>query len=668
MPYLIAAVLLIFIIGLIIYFRSSKKEKQREPAEPAVTYPEDSVAESVVAPAPEEAKEAEAAQGVTEEEPVAVKADYESAEDTVKEEIDQTAEPVEEEEFVELSLDSEEAVAAEGGVGEEEFVEISLAMEEDSAEPVEEIEKVAEQAGEDIDVAPALADSLEESEITVEAAPEELTEKLDYYFGGDEETPSSVEEAVAEIEEPGAEDEAVEFQAPGGEKVFEEPVFEPEMPAEAPAEEILEPEVPVRLTRDNYEAELHSIESGLRQMLRNAIDNKETEKRAVLEYKLQAVCEKLASVGDNFTRQEQLIETAGKLLDEVQNESLRRDLPGFDIEEAAKQLQLGNYAEVESTLGEASLQLDHESELAARVYYICGQLAEERLDYESALEDYRNAAAAEGENENYLLAAGLIASIMANDKDAQFWLEKVVRQGLEKNEQTFVQSTAQHALALVCVRAGQKEKAAALFKRALEIREKILGREHPDLGPLMHDYAALFESNGMYEQAEGLYTAGLEVMEKRFGGSHPKLGSTLNRLAGLYEELELGEKSRPLYERALAIKEQVLGKDHHDVGSILNNLAELLRRQGKPEQAEPMFKRSLEIAENELGKDHPNLAVVLNNLAELYSQMGREEEASHCQERAFSLFELPGIGGDFVEMEKDDVDIDDDKNTTIAGR
>jgi len=668
MPYLIAAVLLIFIIGLIIYFRSLKKEKQRVTTESAVTYPEDTVEESLVAPALEEAEEADAEQEATEKESVAVKSDYEAAEDAVEKETEQIAEPVEEEEFVELSFDSDEVVEAEGTVEEEEFVEISLAMEEDSAEPVEEIEKVTGETDEDIDVAPALSDSSEESEITVGAAPEELTEKLDYYFGGDEETAPSVEEAVAEIEELGAGEEAAEFQATDEEKVFEEPVFEPEMPAEAPAEEIMEPDVTVRLTRDMYEADLHSIESGLRQELRDAIDNKESEKRGVLEYKLQAVCEKLASIEDNFIRQEQLIETTGKLLDEVQNESLHRDLPGFDIEEATKQLQLGNYAEVEATLGEASLQLDHESELASRVYYICGQLAEERLDCESALEDYRNASAAESENEKYLLAAGLIARIMGNDKDAQFWLEKVVRQGLEKDEQTLLQSTAQHALALVCVRAGQKEKAGALFKRALEIREKILGKEHPDLGPLMHDYAALFESNGMYEQAEGLYKTGLEVMEKRFGSSHPKLGSTLNRLAGLYEEMELGERSRPLYERALAIKEQVLGKEHHDVGSILNNFAELLRRQGKHEQAEPMFIRSLEIAENELGKDHPNLAVVLNNLAELYSQMGREEEASRYQERAFSLFELPGINGDFVEMEKDDVEIDDDKDTTIAGR
>ena len=54
-------------------------------------------------------------------------------------------------------------------------------------------------------------------------------------------------------------------------------------------------------------------------------------------------------------------------------------------------------------------------------------------------------------------------------------------------------------------------------------------------------------------------------------------------------------------------------------------------------------------------------------MAELYSQMGREDDAAVFQERAFSLFEMPGMDGDFVEMEKDDVDIDDDKNKSITG-
>ena len=92
-----------------------------------------------------------------------------------------------------------------------------------------------------------------------------------------------------------------------------------------------------------------------------------------------------------------------------------------------------------------------------------------------------------------------------------------------------------------------------------------------------------------------------------------------------------------------------------------------MRRQGRHEEAEPLFLRSLDISEKELGPEHPNLTIVLNNLAELYSAMGREDEAAKFQERAFSLFELPGAGGDFVEIEKDEVfDIEDDKDQSVT--
>lgn len=619
MLYLIIAVLVVVILVLIILLLKTRKKQPEKSAE----FIEERVAEEAVP----------AAADVPEEPVVA------------SEKLEQQEMPEAEEEFVELSLDAEEEV-------EEEIVELSLDMEE--KEPVEQADDLAVAEAEmpdAADVAPALAGAAEESDIVDEEAPEELTEKLDYYFGGEE-------EAAGEIPEPEGEEEEI---------VLEEPVAEP---AEVPEfqEEAVRGEVPEGLDSEGFTDRLRSIESGLRRELKEDSSKEDIERRGILEAKLLAVCEKLASMEDVLSRQQELTGSAQEIIEQLDDESRRSELPGIAKNEAIRELLAGNYEQVEKILGDGILQLDQESGLVPRVYYLCGLLAEERLDYESAFEDYRNALGVDPENEAYILAAGRVAGKLGNDQDGKAWLEKLVRNGIETDEQTLSQAAAQYELALLCVREGQKEKAGALFKRALEIREKLQGAEHPDLGPVKHDYARLYESNGMYEQAEQLYTSALDILENKLGPSHPGLASTLNRLAGLYEELELEEKSLPLYERALAIKEQVLGRDHHDVGVILNSLADLLRRNGRLEEAEPMLRRSLEIAENELGEDHPNLTVVLNNLAELYSEMGREEEAARYQERAFSLFELPGMDGDFVEMKKDDVDIDDDKDETIAGK
>jgi tetratricopeptide (TPR) repeat protein len=620
MTYLIPAAVLILVLALVIYLGLAKK-KRRDTAEPAAVPEQEHREEKPAAPVPE----IEAAG----------RSDSPDARESAGEE------------FAELSFDSQRELAGKEEDGE--FIELTLDMEEKAAEGAPGAE-----GGEESEVAPALADSLEKSGIAVEEAPEELTEKLDYYFGEEEEAPPvpAGAEEIAEEEE-------------GGEVIPGEPAGETHPPAEA--EEPAAPVPPDQLSLDSYGNRLRNLEENLRRQLEEAAAERDGARRAVLEAKLLAVCERQAEAEQAFARYQQLLETASDILARVQEETRLQELPGIDTGEAERLLRQGELAEAESMLAEANLQID-EPETAAKVYSLCGRLAEERLDYESAFEDYRNAAAAKDDDEAYLVAAGRIARILGNDEDAQTWLEAVVRTGLEKGEQTLLQSEAQHELARICMRQGEKEKAGALFKRALEIRENVLGDGHPDLGPLMHDYAALYESNGMYEQAEALYGRALSVMEKQLGGSHPRLGATLNRLAGLYEELEEGDKSLPLYERALAIRERVLGEEHHDVGIILNSLADLLRRRGKTDAAEPMFKRSLAIAEKELGRDHPNLTVILNNLAELYSQMGREEEAAAFQERAFSLFELPGMDGDFVEMEKDQAATEDDKNTRIAGK
>ncbi len=698
MTYLIAAVLLILIIVLILLFRAPKVEKPVEEDEPAILFPEDeSVGEGeLVSPgvesqadqsaavdelAVEEPEKEVAAEDYTDsdvavEQETVVDAEYpELSFDTDQEKI-QGDVTVQEDEYTELSLDTEE-IHQEGRehVEEEQYTELSLDADETVTEPPEDTALVSEDTGEETDVAPALAGSLEESEIQGEAPPEELVDKLDYYFGKDEIPPSEETESAAADELPAEEEESAVYEGQEGE-FTESPTVEKEAGLEEEAvvpevagEELTleEAEVAAELTREKYAENQQNIEAGIRQELAAVKGENETDRRSVLEQKLQVICEKQASIEGNYHRQIQLIDTTRQVLEKVQSVLLQKDLPGLQIEKVERQLQFGNYKEVETMLAEASLQLDHESELYSSLYYLCGQFAEERLDYDSAFEDYRNACAADKDNSAYLLAAGGIARKLGNDQDAQFWLEKLVRDGTAGEEQTVEQLNAQHELGLVCVRMGEKEKADTLFKKSIEIGEAVLGRDHPDLGPVMHDYAVYLENNGMYEQAEEFYGNALEALEKGCGIDHPKLGATLNKLAGLYEELELGEKAESLYERALAIKERVLGKDHHDVGVILSNLAELLRNQGKLEQSEPLFKRSLDISEQELGKDHPNLAVILNNMAELYSQMGREEDAALYQERAFSLFELPGMDGDFVEMEKDDVDIDDDKNKSITG-
>jgi len=181
------------------------------------------------------------------------------------------------------------------------------------------------------------------------------------------------------------------------------------------------------------------------------------------------------------------------------------------------------------------------------------------------------------------------------------------------------------------------EQAKPLYERALAIREKVFGKEHPSVATSLNNLAGLSYSQGNYEQAKPLYERALAISEKVFGKEHPDVATSLNNLALLYDSQGNYEQAKPLLERALVIKEKVFGKEHPSVATSLNNLAELHRTQGNYEQAKPLFERALAIDEKVFGKEHPNVAIDINNLALLYKAQGNYEQAKLLYERSLKI-------------------------------
>jgi len=186
---------------------------------------------------------------------------------------------------------------------------------------------------------------------------------------------------------------------------------------------------------------------------------------------------------------------------------------------------------------------------------------------------------------------------------------------------------------------GDHEQAKPLYERALAIREKVFGKEHPSVATSLNNLALLYQTQGASEQAKPLYERALAIREKVFAKEHALVANSLNNLALLYDSQGASEQAKPLYERALAIREKVLGKEHPYVATSLNNLALLYKTQGSSEQAKPLYERALAIYEKVFGKEHPSVATSLNNLALLYQTEGASEQAKPLYERALAIRE-----------------------------
>jgi CHAT domain-containing protein/tetratricopeptide (TPR) repeat protein len=198
--------------------------------------------------------------------------------------------------------------------------------------------------------------------------------------------------------------------------------------------------------------------------------------------------------------------------------------------------------------------------------------------------------------------------------------------------------------------AGNYAEATEVAKRSLARAEGQLGADHPDLGALLHNLAALYRIQGRYAEAQTLYERSLANTKKAMGPEHANVGISLNNLAGLYRDRGHYAEAETLYQQSLAIIENALGPDHPRTGQSLSNLAISYQDQGRYAEAESLLQRSLAIIEKTLEPDHADVGRALNNLAILYQVQGRYPEAELLLKRSFAVGEKtlgsehPGLG------------------------
>lgn len=77
--------------------------------------------------------------------------------------------------------------------------------------------------------------------------------------------------------------------------------------------------------------------------------------------------------------------------------------------------------------------------------------------------------------------------------------------------------------------------AKVFLSRSLEMRQRVLGPDHPDCAQSLNNLAALHTERREYETAEDMYEKALDIRKKALSPDHPSLAYTLKHLAMLYK-------------------------------------------------------------------------------------------------------------------------------------
>ncbi|KAH7116615.1 P-loop containing nucleoside triphosphate hydrolase protein [Dactylonectria estremocensis] len=141
---------------------------------------------------------------------------------------------------------------------------------------------------------------------------------------------------------------------------------------------------------------------------------------------------------------------------------------------------------------------------------------------------------------------------------------------------------------------------------------------------------------GMYEEAEQMNRRALDAREKVLGREHPSTLTSVNNLASVLQDQGKYEEAEQMNRRALDAKEKVLGREHPSTLASVSNLASVLQYQGKYEEAEQMNRQALDAWEKVLGREHPNTLTSVYNLAYLFHRQTRFSEAAELYKRACS--------------------------------
>jgi tetratricopeptide (TPR) repeat protein len=165
------------------------------------------------------------------------------------------------------------------------------------------------------------------------------------------------------------------------------------------------------------------------------------------------------------------------------------------------------------------------------------------------------------------------------------------------------------------------------LERAVEIRKRALGAQHPDTLASMDELGQLYTLQGKYPAAKELLSEVLAARRRVLGEQHPDTWTTLSNL-GIAISYE-GDDTRaaPIFQEVLAADRRLHGEEHPETLSVMDDLACTYLRLGRFEEGSSLLERELELQRRVLGPKHPTTINSMHNLATGYRALGRFDQA-----------------------------------------
>ncbi|MEZ5710204.1 MAG: CHAT domain-containing tetratricopeptide repeat protein [Blastomonas sp.] len=168
------------------------------------------------------------------------------------------------------------------------------------------------------------------------------------------------------------------------------------------------------------------------------------------------------------------------------------------------------------------------------------------------------------------------------------------------------------SLAAVLNQVGKVSEGIEAARGAARWAEDNLGPDHLVTAAALHNFGAILNAGGRFAEAEPILRRTMAIREKLIGREHPDMAITMNGLAFSLEHLGGAKEAETLYLAAAAIYEANPDSGApQSAGVILLNAANIAAGRGEWDVARERRARSLAMLEERVNPNHPALARAL---------------------------------------------------------
>ena len=191
---------------------------------------------------------------------------------------------------------------------------------------------------------------------------------------------------------------------------------------------------------------------------------------------------------------------------------------------------------------------------------------------------------------------------------------------------------------------GKSEDAAVEFMKALRIKERVLGKDHPDVGYTLANLADTLAGLGRPREALEHSNRGVEIIRQVFGWQHPKMAEQLGNRALILNQLGRYEEARRDAQGVITIEEDEMGPFYAKLVYGLGPLGEAELGLGSPGKAADTLERAISIADG-VGMS-AELVSLKFALARALWESGRDRKRALALARATAVGSGPSGGED----------------------